>query len=95
LGEEVTARIALTVSPGAARTEVVGPHGEGWKVRVAAGPERGRANKAVVGLVADVLHVPTAAVRVVAGPRSRRKILEIDGLGEEEIGRRLEAAARP
>jgi uncharacterized protein (TIGR00251 family) len=91
----VTARITLLVSPSAARTEVVGPHGEGWKVRVAAPPERGRANDAVILLVADVLRIPTAAVRVVAGSRSRRKIFEIDGLGQEEIGRRLEAAARP
>jgi uncharacterized protein len=83
----------VIVSPGAARTEFVGPHGEGWKVRVKAVPERGRANDAVVVLVAEVLGIPTDAVRIVAGSRSRRKILEVDGLDEEEAGRRIQAAA--
>jgi hypothetical protein len=73
---------------------VVGRHGEGWKVRVTARPERGRANEAVVILLAEALGVAKEAVRVVAGHGSRRKTVEVDGVGEEEAGRRLEAAAR-
>ena len=41
-------RISVRVSPGARRTEVVGRHGGGWRVRVAAPPERGRANEALI-----------------------------------------------
>ena len=37
-------RIRLRVSPGAARSRVVGRHGDGWKVRVAAPAENGKAN---------------------------------------------------
>jgi uncharacterized protein (TIGR00251 family) len=87
-------RIALTVSPGSARSEIVGRHGDGWKVRVAAPPNRGRANEALVELVADALGVGRERVHVTAGHTSRRKLVEVDELDAEELGRRLDAAAR-
>jgi uncharacterized protein YggU (UPF0235/DUF167 family) len=65
------------------------------KVRVVAAPQRGRANAALVTLLAETLGVPPASIRVAAGQTYRRKVVEIDGLGEEEAERRLEAAARP
>jgi uncharacterized protein len=83
------ARISVTVSPGAARSELVGRHGDGWRVRIAAPPERGRANEVLRGLLAEALGVPRSSVRVVAGHTSRRKVIEIDGLEPEEIERRL------
>jgi uncharacterized protein (TIGR00251 family) len=87
-------RLLVTVTPGASRDKIVGRHDEGWKVRVAAAPQRGRANDAVVALLAEALGVDRGSVRIVAGHAARRKMDEIDGLGEKEAGRRLEAAAR-
>jgi uncharacterized protein len=87
-------RIQVTVSPGGRRTEVVGRQGDGWKVRVAAAPERGRANEALVALLAEVLALPRDRIRIVSGHASRRKLVEIADLDAEEVGRRLEAAAR-
>jgi uncharacterized protein len=89
----LTLRLTVTVSPGASRSEIVGRHWDGWKIRVAAPPERGRANEALVVLLADAFGVPRANVRVVAGHAGRRKIVELDGLSPEEAARRLEAAA--
>ena len=88
------ARIELTVSPGAARSELVGRHGDGWRARVAAPPERGRANRALVELLAEALGVPRDRVAVVAGQTGRRKVVEVAGLDADEIDRRLEAASR-
>ena len=87
--ETLRARISVTVSPGAARTELVGRHGAGWKARVAAPPERGRANEALVGLLAGALEVPPRSVRVVGGQRGRAKVVEVDGLELGEVERRL------
>ena len=84
------ARIVVTVSPSASRTELVGRHGEGWKARVAAAPERGRANEALLDLLADALDLPRSRLAVVAGRSARRKAVEVAGLDLDEIARRLD-----
>jgi len=56
---------------------------------VAAVPERGKANAALVDLLAGSLGVPRARVSVVGGQTARRKIIEIDGLDLPAIERRL------
>jgi uncharacterized protein len=86
-------RITITVSPGAARSELVGPYGGGWKVRLAAPAERGRANEALIELLAGALTLPRDRIQIVAGHASRRKVVEIADLEADEVGRRLEAAA--
>jgi uncharacterized protein len=64
-------------------------------VRVAAPPEDGRANAAVCRLLAEVLGVPRAAVTIVSGHGSRDKLVDVAGVGLDEIELRLaEAAAR-
>jgi len=78
-------RITVRVSLGARRTEVAGRYGAGWKVRVAAPPERGRANEALVLHLAELLGVSKGAVRVVAGPASRDKVVEVDGLTAAQV----------
>jgi uncharacterized protein (TIGR00251 family) len=91
--EDVSTRVRLRVSPGAARAGVVGRHGDAWKVRVAAPPEGGRANEAVVRLLADTLWLPREAVTLVSGHGARDKIVELAGLGPSQIERRLSSAA--
>ena len=86
-------RLRLRVSPGASRAGVIGRHGEAWKIRVAAAPEGGRANEAVIRLLADTLSVPREAVTLVSGHGGRDKIVELAGLGPSQIERRLVSAA--
>jgi len=86
------ARIHLRVSPGAARSAIVGRHGAGWKVRVAAVPEDGRANAELFRLLAAVLDVPERSLSIVAGRRAREKTVTVDGVELVEVERRLEAA---
>jgi uncharacterized protein YggU (UPF0235/DUF167 family) len=61
---------------------------------VAAPPERGRANEALVGLLAEALDVPAGAVRVVAGQRGRSKVVEIETLDTKQVERRLARKVR-
>lgn len=84
------ARIAVTVSPGASRGRIVGRHGDGWKVHVSAPAERGRANKALLDLLAEKLEVPRARLAIVLGQKTRRKIVEIAELDPDEIAKRLD-----
>ena len=83
----------MRVVPGARRPAVVGRHGSAWKVRVSAPPEGGRANQAVLGLLADTLGLPRRALSIANGLGSRDKVVACDGLSADEIERRLATAA--
>ena len=84
--------LRLHVQPGAGRTAVVGRHGGALKVRVAAPPERGRANDACVALVAETLGVAPAQVELVSGPSSRAKRVRVTGVEADHVRRLLAAA---
>ena len=86
-------RVRVRVSPRAARSEVVGRHGDGWKLRVAAPPEAGRANEETLALLAGAADVPRARLSLVAGATSRDKLVEIEGVPAHELERRLEASS--
>ena len=92
--EPRTIRLNLRVSPGAGHSAVVGRHGDAWKLRVAAPPERGRANASVVDLLATSLDLRKPDVRIVGGAVSRDKVVEITGLSLEEAERRLTSAQK-
>jgi uncharacterized protein YggU (UPF0235/DUF167 family) len=87
-----TARLRVRVVPGAKNPGVAGRYGEAWKVRVAALPERGAANEAVIALIAATVGVHQRAVRLVSGHGSRDKIVEVDGLPPGEAEARLASA---
>jgi uncharacterized protein (TIGR00251 family) len=91
--EGPTTRLRLRVVPGAGRSEIVGRYGEAWKVRVAAAPERGKANDAVVALLTDTLEVPGGSVELLAGQGSRDKVVGVRGLSRSAADARLEAVA--
>jgi len=70
-------RLRLRVKPGARKTAIVGVHGGALKVAVAAAPEKGKANRAVVKLLAEALGVPASAVTIASGETSQDKVVEI------------------
>src|SRR5436305_7873718 len=87
-----TTRLRVRVSPGAGRTALVGRQGDAWKVRVTEAPERGRANEAVLRLLAEALTLPRNALTLVSGHGTREKIVELTGIGPGLIERRLSSA---
>lgn len=92
---EGSTRLQLRVSPGSRSGRIVGRHGEGWKVSVQAPPEDGKANEAVLRLLADALGLSRRDVELVSGRGGRDKVVALTGIGPEEIDRRLTSAARP
>ena len=64
-------------------------HGGVIKIRVAAPAVDNAANLALIEFVAKALGVRKRSVRIVSGGASRRKVLEIDGVTEEEIAAKL------
>jgi uncharacterized protein (TIGR00251 family) len=86
-------RLQLRVVPGASREGIVGRHGDAWKVRVTAPAEGGRANEAVLELLARALDVSRRDLSVTVGASSRDKVVTLAGVTSELAEARLAAAA--
>lgn len=87
-GDEVLIR--CKVKPGARENAVSGVKADELHVRVRAAPEKGKANEAVVRLLADALGVPKSRVGVKTGAGSPRKLVSVPAsalAGVEALGR--------
>ena len=67
-------RLRLRVRPGARKNAVVGAHGGALKISVTAPPERGKANDAVLDLLAKALSLPRGSIEILAGHASPDKV---------------------
>jgi uncharacterized protein (TIGR00251 family) len=81
------ARLTVKVHPRARRSAVTGRLGDAWKLDLTAPPVEGKANDECVRYLAELVGVPRARVRIVMGLTSRTKVVEIEGVTEEEFGR--------
>lgn len=77
--------IAVKVVPGSSRDRIAGVLGDCLKIATSAPPEKGKANAAVAGILAEALGVDRRAVRLVAGPARARKEFAIAGLTADRI----------
>ena len=83
------ARLTVKVHPRARRSAVAGRIGDAWKLSLAAPPVDGKANDECVRFLAEFAGVPRSRVRIVMGLTSRLKVVEIEGVPQEDLERRL------
>ena len=82
-------RLKVKVVPGSSRDGIVGWLEDALKIKVTAPPEKGRANEAVVSLLAERLGLPADAVSVASGHSSASKTIAINGMDDEAIKKAL------
>jgi uncharacterized protein (TIGR00251 family) len=85
--------LRLKVTPSASRDAVVGWQEDILRVHVRAPAQRGKANEAVLRLLANALGVDQRRLRIVRGETSRQKVLSVDGLDQAGIRARLTSAS--
>jgi hypothetical protein len=83
--------IKVKVIPRSSRTEILGKENDIYRMKLTDPPVEGRANKAVIGLLAEKLGVPRREIEIVSGKTGRLKTIRIRGLTAAEIARALEA----
>ncbi len=83
------ARLTVKVHPRARRSGIAGRLGEAWKLDLAAPPVDGKANDECVRFFAELADVPRASVRIVMGATSRTKVVEIEGIEQSELERKM------
>ena len=86
-------RIVVYCQPGARQTQCVGLHDGKPKIQLKAPPVDGAANKALIGFLSDVFGVPKSAISIELGASGRTKRVEVAGVDDAELSRRLLAAA--
>ena len=79
--------ISVLVVPGASRSEITGPHGDVLRLRVAAAPEKGLANREAEKLLEEFFEVPT---KLIKGATSRRKRFLLEGATVASASRRIQ-----
>ena len=84
--------LRVRVQPRAKRNALAGQMEQEWKLLLTAPPVEGRANRACIEFFARGLGIPQSRVRLIAGEKSRHKVLELDGISEDEF---LRFAAPP
>ena len=87
------ASINLRVTPSASRDALMGWQGDVLRVQVRSPAQRGKANDALLRLLAAALGVERRQLRIVRGETSRQKVVSVDGLEDAEIRARLGSAA--
>ena len=88
------ALLKVIVQTRASRNEILGFRGDVLQVKVTAVPESGRANAAVLELVARAVKVPKTSIRLVRGHTSREKTMGFDDLSLEDFRSRLGGVSR-
>ena len=74
-----TLTFAVVVVPRASRSEIAGEYDGALRVRIAAAPVEGAANRELQRLLAKKFKLPQNAIEIIAGTHSKRKIVRIDG----------------
>jgi uncharacterized protein (TIGR00251 family) len=86
----MAASLVVRLTPRASRDEIAGWQGDELRVRLRAPPVDGRANEALLRLLASRLDVSPSSIEVVSGATARVKRLRVEGLTDAEVRRRLD-----
>lgn len=81
--------LAVKVVPGASRSRIAGRYGDGIKVQVAAAPEKGKANQAVIELLAQAFAIKPHQIELIAGHTQPRKTFRIAGIDQAQFDAKI------
>jgi len=70
-------KIFLKVKPKASQTKVVKIDETHYQIYVTQPPEKGKANKQMIKLLADYFGVSLSKINIIAGKKRREKVMEI------------------
>jgi uncharacterized protein (TIGR00251 family) len=83
-------RLAIKVIPNAGRNEITGFKEGVLQVRIAAPPEKGKANKELTDFLSETLGMKKSSILIIKGQTSRNKIIVIEGMSGDEVLKRIQ-----
>jgi len=91
MADSVGTVIKVKVIPRSSRTEILGKENDIYRMKLTDPPVEGKANKAVIELLAEKLGVPKREIEIVSGKTGRLKTIRIRGLAAGEVAQALKA----
>jgi uncharacterized protein len=85
----IQVKIAVKITPSAGRNEILSLTNDIWRIKIAAPPEKGKANKELIEFLSERLGIKKDSVIIIKGQTSHNKIVAISGVSHEMILRRL------
>ena len=85
---------SVKVVPRSSKTAIAGVLGEMLKIKLAAAPEKGRANECLIDFLAGILGVRKNAVKIISGHTSPVKTIQITGVSTETLLHKLDVNAK-
>jgi uncharacterized protein len=82
-------RLAVKITPNAGRNEITGLKEGTLHIKIAAPPEKGKANKELVDFLSDILGVKKSTITIIKGQTSRNKVITVETLNNDQILTRL------
>jgi uncharacterized protein len=83
--KDLSVTFKVRVQPRASRTEIVGEHAGGLKLRIASPPVEGRANEECRRFLAKALGVPASSVEIIGGDLTRDKIIRVHNISAAQV----------
>jgi len=83
--------LRVRVRPKAKRDDLRGVRAGALLVAVTAPPERGKANRALIGVLARAFGLPKGAIEIIAGKTSPEKVIRLRGVTQKQLKERLAA----
>lgn len=85
--------LCLHVQPGAKKTEVVGVHGDALKIRLAAPPVDGKANRCLLKFIAQQLGIGKSSMVLISGSTARSKRVRVADIAAATVRAQLKPAS--
>jgi uncharacterized protein (TIGR00251 family) len=92
--KEEHATITVQVQPNASQNKITRFEQGVWYLKVAAPPIKGRANQELLKFLSDILGVNKSSLTIEKGMTSKRKLIAVQGLSQNQVTRQLEPQIR-
>ena len=86
--------ISIKVQPNARKDKIIGEYGEQLKVAVTEQPEKGKANKAIIKIIAKWLNIKRSEIEIIAGHTSKDKEIFIGNISRKDVYKSVTCLAR-
>ena len=77
--------LEVLISPKAKANQIIGLHDSRLKMKIAAPPTDGKANKELIRFLAVTLDISASQIEITAGYTSKKKTLSITGITKDAV----------